>query len=135
MAKDWHSGMVTFHGRATSCVRVSPCHLFIFIFFAIVIDQLIKIILHIFISLYAIYIFISCYAIVIVQLIKIAWMSAAAGMPDHQFATVCFHDAIGAASGEAQVRNEAWEEATARRCARGDGRPWRRQPAHGVEAK
>ena len=111
------------------------CHLFIFIFFAIVINQLIKIILHIFISLYAIYIFISCYAIVIVQLIKIAWMSAAAGMPDHQFATVCFHDAIGAASGEAQVRNEAWEEATARRRARGDGRPWRRRPAHGVEAK
>ena len=104
------------------------CHLFIFIFFAIVINQLIKIILHIFISLYAIYIFISCYAIVIVQLIKIAWMSAAAGMPDH-------HDAIGAASGEAQVRNEAWEEATARRRARGDGRPWRRRPAHGVEAK
>jgi len=34
-------------------------------------------------------------------------MSAAAGMPDRQFATVCFHDAIGAASGEAQVRNEA----------------------------
>ena len=56
------------------------CHLFIFIFFAIVSNQLIKIILHIFISLYAIYIFISCYAIVIVQLIKItpsiAWRNA-----------------------------------------------------------
>ena len=56
------------------------CHLFIFIFFAIVSNQLIKIILHIFISLYAIYIFISCYAIVIVQWMKItpsiAWRNA-----------------------------------------------------------
>jgi len=78
--KYWHSGMVAFPRRATSCVWVSPVSSIYFHFFAIVIDQLIKIILHIFISLYAIYIFISCYAIVIVQLIKItpsiAWRNA-----------------------------------------------------------
>ena len=77
---DWHSGMVAFPGRATSCVPVSLVSSIYFHFFAIVIDQLIKIILHIFISLYAIYIFISCYAIVIVQWMKItpsiAWRNA-----------------------------------------------------------
>jgi len=35
---------------------------------------------------------------------------------------------------KAHVQDEAWEEGTARRRARGDGRAWRHRPAHGVEA-
>jgi len=52
--------------------------------------------------------------------------------PDHHAVLPQRHSR--AAVWKAHVQDEAWEEGTARRRARGDGRAWRHRPAHGVEA-